>query len=300
MAYINRQQLFEQVEYPLRYKPGNLVKASVVLFSIAFFFLLLFEPFGVYRPEQKFNYLIICGLHALSPTLIFYIYFSALNYSRKRNAASETSSWTMFQEYAHIAVILLLVGIASFLMRDFIYDNPYNWSLRYFWEEIRNCYLVGCLVYILLTFANFYFRSKSNSAQALLFPISRDTENTAEAITEIFIKTQVKQDDFSFIATQLLFAKAEGNYVELTLCSNSSVTTELKRISLKQFESQIAAHPFFFRCHRAYLVNMAQIEKVTGNSQGYLLSFNGTADKVPVSRAQLNSFNGLYQQLRVA
>jgi hypothetical protein len=299
MAYINRQQLFEEIEYPLRYKPDNLAKASAVLFSIIFLFLLLFEPFGVYRPEQKFNYLIICGLHALSPTIIFYTYFSVLNYFSRKGANSE--AWSIFQEYRHIAVILLLTGIASFLMRDLIYDNPNNWSLRYLWEEIRNCYLAGSLVYILLTFANFYFKSKRNSAQAaLLFPITCHAESTTEAIAEIFIKTQVKQDDFNFIAAHLLFAKAEGNYVELTLCNNGGVTTELKRISLKQFESQIAAYPFFFRCHRAYLVNMTQIEKVSGNSQGYLLSFSGAADKVPVSRAQLNSFNGLYQQLRVA
>jgi hypothetical protein len=299
MAYINRQQLFEQMEYPLRYKPGNLVKASVVLFSIIFFFLLLFEPFGVYGPEQKFNYIIICSLHAISPAIIFFVYFNTLNYFRRQSPDSET--WSVFKEYSHVAVILLLTGVGSFLMRDLIYNNPYNWSLRYLWEEIRNCYLAGTLVYILLTFANFYFRSKRNSAQAaLLFPIACKSENTTEAVDKIFVKTQVKQDDFSFIAGNLLFAKAEGNYVELTLYSNSGVNTELKRISLKQFESQIAAYPFFFRCHRAYLVNMAQIEKVAGNSQGYLLSFNGAADKIPVSRAQLNSFNGLYQQLRVA
>ncbi len=299
MAYINRQQLFEEIEYPLRYKHGNLVKASAVLFSIIFFFLLLFEPFGVYGPEQKLNYVIICGLHALSPTIIFFTYFSTLNYFRRKSATSET--WSVFKEYSHVAAILLLTGIASFLMRDLIYNNPYNWSLRYLWEEIRNCYLAGSLVYILLTFANFYFRSKRNSAQAtLLFPLACNDEHTAGSIAEIAIKTQVKQDDFSFIASNLLFAKAEGNYVELTLYANGSVTTELKRISLRQFESQIVAYPFFFRCHRAYLVNMAQIEKVAGNSQGYLLSFNGAADKVPVSRAQLNSFNGLYQQLRVA
>jgi LytTr DNA-binding domain len=298
MAYINRQQLFEQIEYPLRYKPGNLVKASAVLFSIIFFFLLLFEPFGVYAPEQKFNYLIICGLHALSPTLIFCTYFSTLNYFRKKSAAA--GAWSIFQEYSHVATILLLTGIASFLMRDLIYYNPYNWSFRYLWEEIRNCYLAGSLVYILLTFANFYFKSKNNSAHTLLFPIACDTNNIAETVVEIAIKTQVKQDDFSFRAGNLLFAKAEGNYIELTLCSNGSVTTELKRISLKQFESQIAAYSFFFRCHRAYLINMTQIEKVSGNSQGYLISFNGTTNKVPVSRAQLNSFNGLYQELRVA
>lgn len=299
MAHINRQQLFEDIDYPLRYKSGNLVKASVVLFSIIFFFLLLFEPFGVYGPEQKFNYLIICALHALSPTIIFYTYFNTLNYFRRKNVISET--WSIFKEYSNVAVILLLTGIASFLMRDVIYNNPYNWSLRYFWGEIRNCYLAGTLVYMLLTFANSYFKSKRNSAQAaMLLPIICHTAHTTEIAAQISIKTQVKQDDFSFIAADLLFARAEGNYVELTLCNNSSVTTELKRISLKQFELQIAAYPFLFRCHRAYLVNITRIEKVAGNSQGYLLSFIGTADKIPVSRAQLNSFNGLYQQLRVA
>jgi hypothetical protein len=299
MAYINRQQLFKTTDYPLRYRPANLVKTSGVLFCIIFFFLILFQPFGVYAPEQKFNYFIICSLHALAPSLIVYTYFSTLNHFRKKK--SNADEWNMFREYSHLSAILLCAGIVSFLMRDLIYTNPYNWSLRYLWEEIRNCFLAGSLFYIFITFAGAYFRSKKNAVQdTLLFPIPCDTENTTEAVAEIFIKTQVKQDDFSFIAGNLLFAKAEGNYLELTLCSNGGITTELKRISLKQFESQIIAYPFFFRCHRAYLINMVQIEKVSGNSQGYLISFNAIADKIPVSRAQLNAFNNLYEQLRAA
>jgi DNA-binding LytR/AlgR family response regulator len=78
------------------------------------------------------------------------------------------------------------------------------------------------------------------------------------------------------------------------------VATELKRISLKQFELQIADFPSFFRCHRAYLVNLAQIKNVSGNSQGYFLSFQDATEKVPVSRAQLASFNNLYKPLSAA
>ncbi len=73
--------------------------------------------------------------------------------------------------------------------------------------------------------------------------------------------------------------------------------TEVKRISLIQFENQLSAYPNIFRCHRAYLVNMFKIEKVTGNSQGYLLSFRESDLKVPVSRKQTNSFNACYQAL---
>jgi DNA-binding LytR/AlgR family response regulator len=96
----------------------------------------------------------------------------------------------------------------------------------------------------------------------------------------------------------LLFAKADGNYIELTKSNGNQITTEVKRISLTQFETQIKDYPHFFRCHRTYLVNMFKIEKVTGNSQGYLLSFNETNIKIPVSRKQIDSFNDYYQELR--
>jgi DNA-binding LytR/AlgR family response regulator len=108
----------------------------------------------------------------------------------------------------------------------------------------------------------------------------------------------VKQDDFSLNIEDLLFVKADGNYIELTKAVNGKIETELKRISLTQFETQISDYLHFFRCHRTYLVNMFKVEKVTGNSQGYLLSFTNTDEKIPVSRKQLDNFNNCYQELR--
>jgi hypothetical protein len=291
------QQLFKKIEYPLRYRPENLAKSSIILFVSLFFFLLLFEPFGVYRPEQKFGYVVICGLHALSPSLIFFAYFQALNYFGKRR--TEPGVWTSFQEYLQMAILFLLIGVASFLMRDLIYANPDNWSMRYLWEEIRNCYLAGVLFYLFLKFGAFYFMSKKSLSPVDAAP-EAEKRSASTMASEIFIKTQVKQDDFSFVAGDLLFARAEGNYIELTLYRNGVVATELKRISLKQFELQIADFPSFFRCHRAYLVNLAQIKNVSGNSQGYFLSFQDATEKVPVSRAQLASFNNLYKPLSAA
>jgi hypothetical protein len=43
---------------------------------------------------------------------------------------------------------------------------------------------------------------------------------------------------------------------------------------------------------------MIKVENVSGNSQGYLLSFNETTLKIPVSRKQIDSFNSYYQELR--
>ncbi|MGY0037324.1 LytTR family DNA-binding domain-containing protein [Pedobacter sp. NJ-S-72] len=109
----------------------------------------------------------------------------------------------------------------------------------------------------------------------------------------------MKQDNFNLDIDNLLFVKADGNYIELNNSGCSQLSAELKRISLTQFETQISAYPYIFRCHRAYLVNMLKIEKITGNSQGYLLYFNDTKARVPVSRKYLDSFNSYYEQLRL-
>jgi len=292
--YINREHLLKETEYPDRYLPGNLLKTSAVIFCILLSFLLLFKPFGVSAPEQRINYFLICGLHALSPAIIIYTYFGMLNYLRER---SPVKNWTLLLEYGHIGIVLLLTGITGFLMRGIIYNNTNNWSWYYLWEEIRNSLVAGSLFYFILQLANFYFQSKKGAPFVLQF-IPLDVEPAESVRSPLFIKTQVRQDDFSLCLSDLLFAKAEGNYIELTIYKDGRINTELKRISLTQFDSQISGHPHFFRCHRAYLVNMLQIENVSGNAQGYTLAFRATEVKIPVSRAQLGNFNMLYAQLQ--
>lgn len=288
--------MINNIDYPTRYQSENLLKSASIVFAIILIFLLLFKPFGVYDPELRMHYFFICFLHALSPALILLVYFGGLNYIRKRKYQSE--NWTLFEEYLQIGVILLLAGLSSFFMRDLIYNNTNNWSWHYLWEEIRNCFVAGIFFYFFLRLSSFYFESKKGSPFVLQFIQLNIKSKTTDAASKLYVNTQVKQDNFSLDIDQLLFVKADGNYIELTKTNGNQITTEVKRISLTQFEAQITDYPNFFRCHRTYLVNMFKVEKVSGNSQGYLLSFHETTIKVPVSRKQIESFNNYYQQLR--
>lgn len=295
--FINTEHLRKEIEYPQRYRSKNLIKSAIILFLTILLFLLLFKPFGVYDPELKIHYLFICFFHALAPALILFVYFGVLNYFR--NMKNQTK-WTLLEEYIRIGALLVLIGTASFLMRDLIYNNPNNWSWNYFFEEVRNCFVAGIFFYFFLRLSSFYFESKKGSPFVLQFiPLAAKTKKIIlESKSNLFISTHVKQDDFSLDVDQLLFAKADGNYIELTKSNGRQITTEVKRISLTQFESQIKDFPQFFRCHRTYLVNMFKIEKVSGNSQGYLLYFDETTTKIPVSRKQIDSFNNCYEELR--
>lgn len=293
--YINTEHLRKEIEYPQRFWSRNLIKSAVIVFLVILMFLLLFKPFGVYDPELKMHYFFICFFHALVPALILFIYFGVLNYFRKKK---DETKWTLLKEYIQIGILLALIGTGSFLIRDLLYTNPNNWSWNYLFEEIRNCFVAGVFFYLFLRLSSFYFESKKGSPFVLQFiPLAVEPEKTILK-SNLFISTQVKQDDFSLNIDQLLFAKADGNYIELTKSNGNQVTTEVKRISLTQFENQVTNYPHFFRCHRTYLVNMFKVEKVSGNSQGYLLSFNETNTKIPVSRKQIDSFNSYYQELR--
>jgi len=293
--YINTEHLRNEIEYPQRYKFENLIKSSIVVFLIILLFLLMFKPFGVYDPELKMHYFFICFLHALAPAIILFVYFGVLNYFRK---TKNQTKWTLLEEFIQIGALLVLIGTASFLMRDLLYNNPNNWSWNYFFEEIRNCFVAGIFFYFFLRLSTFYFESKKGSPFVLQFtPLTVKPEKTVLKYN-IFITTQVKQDDFLLDMDQLLFAKADGNYIELTKSNGHQMTTEVKRISLTQFETQITDYPHLFRCHRTYLVNMYKIKQVAGNSQGYVLSFKETDIKIPVSRKQIDNFNSCYQQLQ--
>jgi DNA-binding LytR/AlgR family response regulator len=59
-------------------------------------------------------------------------------------------------------------------------------------------------------------------------------------------------------------------------------------MTMKKAEEALEAWPGFFRCHRAYIVNLDKVQHVEGNAQGYRLRFPDVEEPVPVSR-NLNS-----------
>ncbi|KQT21016.1 hypothetical protein ASG22_16520 [Chryseobacterium sp. Leaf405] len=292
--YFNREFLLSKIDYPKRFRSEKLMKSSITVFFCILFFLLLFKPFGVSDPELKIHYFLTCLLHAAAPAIILFVYFSLFNHL---NNNKTEISWTLLKEFLNIGILLVLIGIVSFLMRDLLYDNPQNWSWRYLYEEIRNCLIAGIFFYFFLRITSFYFESKKGSPAVIQFNPMIVPEVKADFKSDLFIRTNLKQDDFYLDIENLLFVKADGNYVELTRFADGQIINEVKRISLTQFENQLSSHVNFFRCHRAYLVNMLKIEKVSGNSQGYAVSLKGTDLKVPVSRKQTDSFNSCYQTL---
>nr|MBI1228655.1 LytTR family transcriptional regulator [Cytophagales bacterium] len=269
--------------YPYYYKEIPVGYLALIIFLMSLGFNYLFEPFEVYRPEHRMGYFWISMFHSFNAMVVAIVWFGILN----RRVKEE--QWTTGKEMLLIAGYLVVVGISQFLIRDFIYDNPLNWTMRYLYEEIRNTFLVGILFAFILIPLNFLRLQRNHRSQADLLNPRAAGAQTTPVSRPIFISTRQKSDDFTVDPKDLLLAKAEGNYLEIYI-AGPKTEKHIKRMTLKDLETQLQHLPNFCKTHRSYLVNLAVVEQVKGNAQGLQLVIPGLDFTVPVSRTMIQTF----------
>lgn len=281
--------------YPFYYK--ELVKVFFVLCCVAvtsFLFTYLFEPFIVNPSEHKIDNLWIIVLHSLIPVPITMVYVFFL-----RKGVRDIEKWTLGKDFFHLAIILLLVSLGNFLVRDLIYTNTDNVSFRYLWEEIRNTFLVGSLLLVIILPLNLERLIYRHLKGLKKLPIQK--EDLREENTILRIKTPIREEVFELNINSFLYAKIDSNYLEIFYENHNGTQKRLTRLTLKEFEEQLGSFPFVCKVHRSYIVNLKAVASISGNAQGYVLRLkNVTQETIPVSRSKIQEFNALYSNMAKA
>ncbi len=270
---------FLKQPYPFYYSKRVIFLTSMLLFLMTLFFGYFFEPFDVYVPEHKMDYFWIACIHALTPVVVA-LFFSGLKITLKTE-----ENWTVGKEIRLIALYLLAIGIVQFLIRDLIYDNDNNWSWYYLYEEIRNTFLVGMLFAMLIIPLNFNRLNLQNTKKAKVLNGTK-TKLASKGVKE----NVVTIENYKLEIKDFVFAKAEGNYLEIHL-RESSPSKIVMRITIKEFEVLLKTYINVIKTHRSYMVNSHYIENVKGNAQGYKLHLKNSTTIIPVSRTMVSHFN---------
>jgi len=167
--------------YPFYYEDLKKVFFLLLFISIiSFAFTFLFEPFNVNIDEHKIDSLWIVVLHSIIPIPIAFIYFYILNRTVKT-----IENWNLGKEFFHLAIVLLIIGLASFLIRDLIYTNSDNWSFRYLWEEIRNTFLVGSLLLLIILPLNLHRLIYKHTSVSKQLPDHQNSIEKTKSIIQI-------------------------------------------------------------------------------------------------------------------
>ncbi len=282
MAGSLKKTPFLKQPYPYYYRGKSLLVIFLLLFIMSFGFNFFFKPFNVNLSEHKMPYFGISLMHTLTAGLIFLLLCAAFSFIHQK-----TEQWKISNEVIFLLLLFLCIGIGQFLIRDVIYDNPNNWSWKYFFEEVRNTFMVGILFVLILVPLNFSRLYYINQKQAGLLSLLREE---FEPIGPVFIQTNQKSDDFYLNTSDLIYAKSEGNYVEIYMEEQSDIVRNLVRIPLKDLERQLRKVPYIVKTHRSFLVNTRYIQNISGNAQGYKLQLKQCPDPVSVSRNMIPSF----------
>ena len=88
--------------------------------------------------------------------------------------------------------------------------------------------------------------------------------------------------------SHLLYIEAVGNYVKICHLREGEVRTDMLRATSKQMEDDLKDYPMIVRCHRAFLVNLGQVEQIVSNSRSMQLKMKHCHEAIPVSRSNMS------------
>ena len=120
--------------------------------------------------------------------------------------------------------------------------------------------------------------------------VKKYEEEKAGLVTSIehpddIILTGSTNEKVMLSVSHLLYIEAVGNYVKVVHWHEGQVRSDMLRATSKQMEDTLHAYPMIVRSHRAFIVNLGQVEHIVSKSGSMQLVMKYNHDAIPVSRS---------------
>jgi LytTr DNA-binding domain len=258
-----------------------------VVFSGLFvaLFLFIFRPFGLYQFGMfSADLLRICSQYGLITAGVAVLFASLIrgfpNYFNDRQ-------WTVGKEVLHSLVFIAVVALANLIYSawKFKYDGL---SLKIYFIWLGLTAAVGMFPTIIgvALRQNRLLRRYSEEAEQINTEIQSGQHGVADQEAKLVLSGDNQGEELSIALSAIRYVEAADNYVSVVwLDEGTRVRTTLLRGTLKRFEADLANHQALYRCHRAYIVHLGHVTRLSGNAQGYKLHLADISTTLPVSRS---------------
>ncbi len=288
-----RTKKFLKTNYPVDF--SNNWKS--VLFAAVFtsLFILLFEPFGLSYLNIGNKKLILAG-YGLITLIVLMIDIVILPSIMK--VLFDEKRWTNGKHIIFMLWIFFTIGLGNYLYSGYIFNFDLL-SLRYFLVFEILTLAVGIIpaMLILLWKNNLYLKQNLKSANKLSGKLSAEANTSGQQSAQHIFTSYNGKDSIELSENEILFIESEGNYCYIYYLKNdNSQAKKVIRTTLKNIEANIPKDSFLFKSHRAFIINPNLIKRITGNAQGYRISYKHTDKEASVSRQYIHNFKLLMQQ----
>ena len=145
------------------------------------------------------------------------------------------------------------------------------------------------------------FSSKEREVYTVAADISVEKDNhTPLSEREVEVEAVLRgttNESVTLLISHLLYIEAVGNYVKVCHLRNENVRTDMLRATMKQMEETLQNYPMIVRCHRAFLVNLAQVEQIISHSGSTQLLIKHCHEFLPVSRSNMTQVREAIRQM---
>ena len=260
---------------------GHKETVSIRIVSCAFMVLAIaiFKPFGleVWKWQAYVHLLAIFALGLLSCFLTEVILRVVVHMPRSydRGVSYIISRNLRFQCINTPLVALLICLYRHYMMSELVEGNKFSLS-----NYLETLVIIAFLSFAIGLYWRFKFRSRYLAAELeetrqLNEQLKKlQTSNTGvprqtEDDTPVGGTDQDSQvtlagttnEHVTLDISNLLYIEAVGNYVKVCQLQDNDVHTNMLRATMKQMEDSLQAYPMIVRCHRAFMVNLGQVEK---------------------------------------
>jgi len=207
---------------------------------------------------------------------------------------TQKENWTVLKQINLILLLHLTVVIFNFSFILLISKNiTYLFSFKLFLILIVSVLLLGFVPSTIVVWIDYTLKLKQNLKKSQFYneKLKEIIEKNENLEGPINILSKSKNEIINISLNNLLFIRAEGNYVEVYTKKDKQIIKNLYRVSIETIENELKKFPYIIRTHRSYIVNIRNIEHSKGTARNYLLFFSNINESIPVSRNRFKDFN---------
>lgn len=272
-----------QQRYPCKRNDWKIIIPISVFISL---FLIIFQPFGLNELELKNKMLILAGYGAVT-FVILLINMILIPALMSRTFSDE--NWTVFKEMLFLIWILFTIGLGNFIYSAWTIGFKLTWLNIMIFQAYTLA--IGILPITAIIIAKQNFLKHKNEERAKIISSNIHDPGTGESKDGlVLLQSDNGKESLEVMVHNLLFIKSDGNYITAGYLVRGKFASMLFRNTLKYAEDLLAEYPSIYKTHRSWLVNLDRISRVTGNSQGLKIIFEGFEEEIPVARSISSDF----------
>lgn len=285
---------FLNIEYTKYDSENKAWKNSLFSAIVLLLVFLLFQPFGFRDKDLALKAVLFPGY------ALFAFMYSYFNFRIVRHILKKKKKWTLKNELIYFLISMLVLSFAVHLFSCWV-SSDLPISFKWYFKLL---YHVSCLFLLISIIEFFYHNNRAAGINTRKLTtqykkVKYKLEVTKKQDQELIL-ISLEKEQMEINRNKIVYIQSMGNYLEFYLReSNREIIKITKRGRLHLVEKDLAPFSEFFKCHRAFIINLKQAIQLKGNIKNARVVFEGNPREIPVSRSLFKTLKEQLEKIRL-